>query len=192
MIEYAARKKIRTSIYTNGQLLDDEKRDLIFRSGLNEINFSMEGTGDYYTHFRGKEYPGLVETIKKVLDERQLRKSPLSVGINAARTSDDAQVSGIFNEWYGVVDYIMVEPLMGGKANPRSASCRTLWRNLVIAWNGAVVPCCVDMHDSMVLGDATRNTLVEIMNGARAKEIRASHLDGRFPLLCKYCDSHFG
>ena len=192
MIEYARQKNIYISIYTNGLLLNDENIERIFKSGLCEINFSMEGTGDYYTYNRGKEYEKLVHVIKKVLEERKLRKSPLSVGINVAMTTDSTHVKNVYKEWDGVVDYIMVEPLMAEKGNPRSTSCKTLWRNLVIAWDGEVVPCCVDMHNSMVLGNINRNTLLEILNGSRAKEFRACHINKKYPPVCKYCDTHFG
>jgi radical SAM protein with 4Fe4S-binding SPASM domain len=192
MIAYARRKKIYVNLYTNGLLLDENKINNIFKSDLSEINFSMEGVDDYYRYNRGKDYTILAANIKTVLEQRAQKKSALTVGINVALTEDSSHLPAIQQQWQQVVDYIMVEPLMGKGAEQRTAPCRTLWRNLVISWDGEVVPCCVDMLSSLVLGNVKQQTLVEIMNGEHARKFRKMHLMRIFPPICKYCDEHFG
>ncbi|MCX5905215.1 MAG: radical SAM/SPASM domain-containing protein [Proteobacteria bacterium] len=192
MIAYARQKKIHVSLYTNGILLDDTKINGIFESDLNEINFSMEGIDDYYQYNRGKDYSILASNITHVLRHRDQRKSALTVGINVAITEDSSHLPAIQQQWQHVVDYIMVEPLMGKGGKQRTAPCRTLWRNLVIGWDGEAVPCCVDMLNSLVLGNVKQQTLAEIINGENARKLRKMHLMKNFPLVCKYCDEHFG
>jgi len=192
MIAYARQRKIHVSLYTNGILLDEGKIRQIFESDLNEINFSMEGVDDYYEKNRGKDYNIVASHINQVLEHRNQRKASLKVGINVALTEDSSQLNKIQKQWQDIVDYIMVEPLMGSKGKKRKKTCKTLWRNLVIAWNGETVPCCVDMHGTLVLGNANYQSLAAILNSRNAKEIRGKHLTKDFPPICKYCDEHFG
>jgi radical SAM protein with 4Fe4S-binding SPASM domain len=86
----------------------------------------------------------------------------------------------------------MVEPLMGKKSLPRTAACKTLWRNIAIAWDGRVVPCCIDMEETLLLGNLQHMSIKEIINGTEARKIRRKHLQGNYPDVCKYCDPHFG
>jgi|GEM_PF-2382303 len=192
MISYARQKKIYVNLYTNGLLLDEKKINNIFESNLSEINFSMEGVDDYYQYNRGKDYTMLVAKIKTVLEQRAQRKSALTVGINVALTEDSSHLPAIQQQWQNLVDHIEVEPVMGRNAGERTSPCRTLWRNLVIGWNGEVVPCCVDMLSSLVLGNVKQQTLAEIINSDAASKLRKMHLTKAFPPICKHCDVHFG
>ena len=192
MIRYATEKKIYVITYTNGLLLDDEMINNIFKSDLSEINFSMEGTGGYYRYNRSADYAVLESNIRKVLQVRDKKKSSLAVGIAAAITGDPVHIKDIEEKWNKIVDYIMVEPLMGKKASPRKASCKTLWRNAAVAWDGRVVPCCIDMEDTLLLGNLQHMSFKEIINGPEARKIRKKHLQGNYPDVCKYCDPHFG
>jgi len=153
MIRYARDKGIYVSIYTNGMLLNDKNIPRIFESGLSEITFSMEGIGEYYEHNRGKPYEKIESIINKVLEERNKRGSPLIVVVNATFDEDIRHANIVKETWEGIVDYVMFEPLMGGSREQRTIPCRTLWRNLVVMWNGDVVPCCVDMYGNVPLPD---------------------------------------
>jgi len=62
----------------------------------------------------------------------------------------------------------------------------------VVAWNGDAVPCCVDMGNKLIMGNANDRALKEIYNGPPAKEIRKRHIAGNYPDICKYCDPYFG
>jgi len=42
----------------------------------------------------------------------------------------------------------------------------------VICWNGTVVACCSDMLPKEILGDVTKETLEQIWNGEKIKELR--------------------
>jgi len=192
MIEYARSRRIYVNMYTNGMCLDEDRIGEIFKSGLNELNFSMEGIGDFYKENRGKDYKIIESIINKVLDERKKRVSSLKMGINAVIAKDPSYAEEVKKVWGDLVDSVTIEPLMGSRAIPRKASCKTLWRNLVVTWNGDVVPCCSDMEASMVIGNVTEKSLKDIFNGEPVKELRQMHLRGDYPTTCKYCDSYFG
>ena len=70
----------------------------------------------------------------------------------------------------------------------RPHPCRFLWESVVIAWDGRVVPCCLDYNASMVMGDLHTHTLAEIWNSERYVRFRELELAGknRSP-LCRNC-----
>ncbi len=189
MIRYARDKGIYVSIYTNGMLLNDNNIPRIFESGLNEITFSMEGIGEYYEYNRGKPYVAIKSIINKVLEERNKRGAPLIVVINATVTEEIRYANIVKETWKDIVDYVMFEPLMGQSSEQRKLPCRTLWRNLVVMWNGDVIPCCVDMYGKLVLGNVTQQSLREIFNSPKARALRKHHLQGNFPKVCSSCHS---
>jgi len=193
MIAYAKRKNVYVFLYTNGALLSDKVCDMILASGLDEIFFSLEGIGEVYEKNRGIPYGELKSNIEYLLKKREFLGSNLMVGINAARIGDaDRNIGMLRDEWAGRVDYIDTEPLIGTKSHRRHKSCRTLWRNAVIRWDGVVFPCCIDMNSSLAIGDLNNNTLKEIFNGPKATALRRSHLKKRFPPVCETCDEMFG
>lgn len=192
MIEEARARGIYVIVYTNGTLLDDGMIEKIFNSGLNELNFSLEGTGRYYNENRGADYEKCAAVIKKVLQRRNQIGSRMKIGINTVITEDNDNGADVEREWGGVVDYITHEPLMGQRSLLRKSACRTLWRNAVVAWNGDVSVCCSDMHNRLKIGNAQDNTLSEIYNGPMARSLRQRHLKKDFPDICQYCHPHFG
>jgi radical SAM protein with 4Fe4S-binding SPASM domain len=193
MVAYAAARGIHVSTYTNGSLLLGGGRlERLFGSGLGEIVFSLEAVGDAYERLRGCGYARFEAAVRATIAERDARGSPLRVGINVARAGTEDDLSAVLASWEDVVDHVYVEPLMGSEAGPRGAPCRTLWRNLVVGWDGTVVPCCVDMMDSLVVGDANQAPLAEIFQGARVRALRRAHLEGRYPPICERCSAHFG
>jgi len=192
MIKYARGKKIYVAMFTNGLLLNDGRIEKLFESGLNEINFSMEGINAYYEHNRGADYNLLKSIIMTVLRKRKERNSFLKVGINSAVTDKLCHAENVKKEWGALVDHINVEPLMGQKSKVRRAPCRTLWRNLVITWNGDVLPCCVDMKKELLIGNINNKPLRQIFNDLPVRNLRKHHLEGRYPETCKHCDPYFG
>lgn len=72
--------------------------------------------------------------------------------------------------------------------SPRPFPCQHLWKNLVIAWNGDVVPCCYDYDAKVVLGNVNEQSLDEIWNGPAYRELRKAEIEGRNnSALCANC-----
>ena len=72
----------------------------------------------------------------------------------------------------------------------RKVTCRKPWWRMSVQWDGTVVPCCLDYNNKLVLGNVKDQTLTEIWNGPRMKELRREFLSGKVTNpLCKDCDS---
>lgn len=193
MIAYAKLKNIYVATYTNGTLLSHEKSDMVLKSGLDEIIFSLEGIDDGYEKNRGSSYEALREKMLYLIDARNSSGSNLRIGINTAKIAEgDDYIRKVQDGWHDKVDNIDIEPLIGDRSTPRKTKCRTLWRNAVVRWDGIVFPCCVDIKGSLAMGDIKKNTLREIFNGDKAIAIRKSHIEKEYPPVCRYCDAFFG
>jgi radical SAM protein with 4Fe4S-binding SPASM domain len=61
---------------------------------------------------------------------------------------------------------------------------------MVIDWNGDVVLCCDDWNHSTVLGNLKEQTIEEIWNGEKLRNIRKAHINGEFykVRLCSECN----
>ena len=57
-----------------------------------------------------------------------------------------------------------------------------------INWSGIVVPCCYDYNESIVLGDASKQTLEEILKSKAYESLRESHNKNEYSKF-SYCDN---
>jgi MoaA/NifB/PqqE/SkfB family radical SAM enzyme len=70
--------------------------------------------------------------------------------------------------------------------------CRRPWTVMYFTANGRALPCCIAPfsqrgYENYTLGDATRQTLQEIWNGAAYQAFRAALLSDRPPAACANC-----
>lgn len=194
MVKYAKDRNIYVSIYTNGILMNRDAADRLIYAGIDEIIFSLEDVKEGYENNRNAKYAEFKKNIEYVLAVKPLKRPFLKIGLNVARISGDSEacIKRIREGWGAKVDHIDVEPLMGSRSAKRKIPCRTLWRNAVVRWDGVVLPCCIDMKSTLIMGDLNKNTLREIFNGEKALALRKSHLEKKYPPVCEYCDLLFG
>jgi MoaA/NifB/PqqE/SkfB family radical SAM enzyme len=71
--------------------------------------------------------------------------------------------------------------------------CQALWQSLSIAWDGSVLLCCGDLNGRIVLGDLTRETVMQVWNSPRLVGIRAQHqrADTLECSLCVACGANW-
>jgi radical SAM protein with 4Fe4S-binding SPASM domain len=66
--------------------------------------------------------------------------------------------------------------------------CDFLWSEMVINWDGSVVPCCFDMNNSFVFGNAFSSSVKGIWNNSRYVGFRKTILTNKKNIpLCKNC-----
>jgi MoaA/NifB/PqqE/SkfB family radical SAM enzyme len=82
--------------------------------------------------------------------------------------------------------------LKGSTVSSPWSLCRRPWSLMYFTANGRALPCCIAPfsehgYDNYTLGDASRQTLEEIWNGAAYREFRAALLSDRPPKACANC-----
>ena len=66
--------------------------------------------------------------------------------------------------------------------------CYYPWHSVSVLADGRVVPCCRDVNGDYVLGDLNNESLIEIWNGERMRQLRNDFIQGnRNNPLCKSC-----
>lgn len=66
--------------------------------------------------------------------------------------------------------------------------CDFLWSEMVINWDGTIVPCCFDMNNSFVFGNAFSDNTKKIWNNQKYINFRKTILTNKKNLpLCKNC-----
>jgi radical SAM protein with 4Fe4S-binding SPASM domain len=190
MIGFCTERNIKTCIITNGTLINGDIIEKIFASGLSTISFSIDGVGEDYTKERGYDYDTLKKGILEFVNEKKKRElSTPRMELNVVLKDDDPEfIDKIEKDWREHVDTINYQPLIKYEDFTRKSPCRELWKgNLVVLWDGRVVPCCVDYEGELVLGDAKEESLKDIWKRANIKKFRKAHSKRKFMPLCKRC-----
>jgi len=67
--------------------------------------------------------------------------------------------------------------------------CSFLFTTMCVLSDGTVVSCCIDWSRKNVIGNVLKNSLKEIWNGEKLKNLRLLHVKGQRSMLsaCKYC-----
>lgn len=72
---------------------------------------------------------------------------------------------------------------------PVVLSCRSLWSDLVVLWDGKVTSCCYDAEGELYVGDANRESLLDIWHSKQFAHLRQLHKAARRATIpiCKRC-----
>ncbi len=107
---------------------------------------------------------------------------------NKISETDIIQVSG-YNDWTGIVNARKNHVKTRAQRRP----CRMLWKNLTVFHDGSVTPCCYDAEGELMIGNAHKQSLRNIWEGARLKQLRELHLARQFQKvpICHRCNSWF-
>lgn len=66
--------------------------------------------------------------------------------------------------------------------------CQWPWTSVTVLWDGSVVPCCFDFDKRYVLGNAEVESLTEIWQGPRMRDLRREFISGEVTnSLCQNC-----
>lgn len=200
-IAYAKSKGLRTYIITNGSALTEHRGYLLLQAGLDEMRVSFYGMQrrTYNAVMRGLEYDRTVKNLMTFLSVRNSLQIPCKVQLSyLVLPENEEDVQAFIEFWEPKVDYLEVwKPHNwsdGRSYRELAVEKRTCGRPahgpLQIQWNGEVIPCCYDYNNSMVLGNAFEQPVLDVLHGERYEALREAHQRGefhRFP-FCDGCD----
>jgi radical SAM protein with 4Fe4S-binding SPASM domain len=193
MLEYAKNKGIRTFITTNATLLDtDEKMIKLLKTKIERITISLDGFEDSYTKIRGFDYKKIEKRILRLIELRNQLNVKTKIDINMVIMPETEKfVPGFYKKWGKLIDRIQIQPNILFTRKQRKSRCKELWRgNLIILWDGKVVPCCVDYEGKMILGDANKERLSNVWNSHQARKLRKLHNTKEFHPVCETCNEY--
>jgi len=194
MVKYAKSKGVKDVIFTtNGTLLNHESIAEIINSGLDVIEFSVDGDEESYKTIRNFDYAQIVNNIEKLIELRNKSGSKLQIAIKMVIDEyTENKVDFLNKQWKEKVDYIKLIPRIFHEERERTTFCKELTGSyngrLVVLSNGNVVPCCVDYKGLLCIGNADKTPNLEILwNNAEMNTLRKEQSSGKFRPPCDKC-----
>jgi len=214
MIDYAAKKGIKTRIHTNATMLNKRLSGDIILAGLDFISFSFDGyTREIYE--KNRSGASFKESLSKIIEFLKIKKqlksdkpyTVIQVIQNAKESSSDkvAEQKESFLEnfeglplnrlvtraphnWGGLLK--LEGPSSSKAKNIRVIPCTFPWYSLTVFYDGRVFLCPQDFKGKICLGDLNKSSIKEIFNGVKIKEVRRRFKIGMIENMipCKDCD----
>ena len=194
-----------TYFVTNASLLTPDKSRQLIEAGLDEFKVSFYGTDSatYNETMKGLDFEKTFNNLKDFFRIRKEmgRKAPrvilqyLPLETNKFRIKEFIfLMKSLINESIGDSLNIFALHNYGDgrsylKPGKITGICRYPWRTTVILHDGRVVLCCLDYNGVQVVGDVNKNTIEEIWNSERYKQVRENFKSlryGNYP-ICKDC-----
>jgi radical SAM protein with 4Fe4S-binding SPASM domain len=202
-IRYATGKGISTRLFSNISLLDREKAVELVESGLTRIKVSIDGNSKetFNVIRKGLDFDTVVENINTLIDvKKELGSKKPEIGLVFVETEKNAhERAGFMERWKGRVDSIDISSYhnwggslhKGERGDERGLPCLRVWQTFTVLWNGEVSICCMDYDGKVILGNVKEESVYDIFNGQKLREIRRKHLKGDFsrPPICKRCEA---
>lgn len=201
------------AVTTNGTLLSKKVMVSLIEAGLDTLHFSYEGSDpEIYKEMRG----GKTAVLDKIIRESVIVRSGYGkkkqngqlipwIAITHMRTKEsDAQINSFIEKWRHVVDDIEIRPVLGFLGRTRLEKqyqlipemripCRYLGDRLIVAADGTVTGCSVDVDAELNLGNVMDgDTLQSIWNSKKYRDLWALHQWERWdelPPPCNKCES---
>lgn len=205
MINYVADAGIRTSISTNGMILEGEWHKKICDSKLDELTIAMDGmTKETYEHYRvGGDFERVMNNLDNFLKFRkEYGRGPRVEAQIIQMKENDGDIKS-FDEKYGPltegIGVVRIKPYSrfagyvddhgNVQTQPLRFNCSKVKSHITIHWNGDVVICCRDFAGFTKVGNVHEQSVEEIWHSDTYQEYRRQHEQQDFAgnLLCKDC-----
>ena len=201
-IKIAKENNLNTYVISNASLFHrrssyDKSKSKIqaaIDNGLDELRLSFYGKNksDYKKTMIGGNFNRVLDNIKLL----QRYKGNCEVSHYILEFDKEEKIDSYPQEIRNAVDYYEIwKPHNWGDAydyrelNSQKKSCgRPLTGPLQVNWSGIVVPCCFDYDEKIILGDASKQTILEILNSNEYNNLRKAHRENNYENF-SYCDN---
>ncbi len=216
MVRYAKRNGVARvlSTTTNGSQITEKLASELVSCGLDNIRISIEHVNDEgYRNICGSRhsYEEILQKVRLLHDVKKRQKSKLNILVKITDTGFSAsELEKFHNDFRPFCDLTRVDSLMGWSYSSRKdftlgkqpktgmdgttelhhqIVCPDPFSKLSINSDGTVSVCCVDWSHGLVVGNVCENSIEEIWNGERFKEIRWFHITGNRSRItvCRDC-----
>ena len=187
-LDYMEKEGVTVALYTNGEYVDIDR--LAKYKNVRYLDFSINAaTKETHTKvMRGPEF----DMVKKKYEEAR-RKLNCMVRASFVTIEENVQEIEAFRKMFRRTEVVGFYNWTGdmksklerkGKRKP----CWVLFHQMIVLWDGKVVPCCADYSGKQILGDANKQTLKEIWDNS--EWMREKHSQGKWDEIdvCKDCN----
>jgi radical SAM protein with 4Fe4S-binding SPASM domain len=190
--------------FTNGLLFNDRNIPALIETGIDLIRFSVDGaTHDTYVLNRvGGRFDLVYENMRKVASRARGTPTRVEWQYIALRNNEQeiplarqlASDIGIdfFVKPFRITDGHLVPQDSQYRGSLLEKPCTDIHLQLVICWNGDVVPCCYDVEGEEIMGNINDSSLQTIWTSGKYQAFRHRVEDSRNhpenePAICRNC-----
>ncbi|MCM8542004.1 MAG: radical SAM protein [Lentisphaeraceae bacterium] len=182
------------SIVTNGVLLNDSNQALLLNPAVVQANFSLQSFENNYKGMDNKSYLSKIfrftkrafeerpdmhinyrlwngESFEKALELNELTISRIrdEFGISREKMNGISLLGNrLINNLFLNLSENFDWPTLDMPHRSNRGRCHALNNQMAILSDGTVVPCCFDCEGVIKLGDANKDSIVDILNSERA------------------------
>jgi len=203
MVEYAKKADIaeRVEIVSNGTMLSSDLSDALVKAGLDRIRISLQGLTeeDYYNISKYKiNFNEFVSNLTYFYNKsRESGNTKVYIKIMDAMLKEKTDEDKFQKIFSGICDSLNIETLVplveeNNISDLKKDFDKGYWKNsvkdvtvcpqpfylMVVTPKGIALPCCEIGAHVNVGKISEHNTIVDIWNGTKLKEIRKMMLDG--------------
>ena len=191
-------------LVTNGTLLNAKRRSSMLDSGITKVFVSVDAatSGTYSKQRLSGKFDLVVKNILEFVAERDRRGLiyPL-VRVSFLRNALNIHEEEAFREfWQDRVDMLAFQKMndlpdrdsgltLNGRVPKERRGCTFPFKQLVVDYEGDILPCCKMGGKKLVLGNVENMTLRTAWNSGRMKALQLIHKENRWQEnpVCKRC-----
>ena len=193
---------------TNGTLLNAKRRASMLNSGITKVFISLDAaTSQTYNKQRlSGKFDLVVKNILNFVEERNRQggKYPL-VRVSFLRNALNIHEEEAFREfWHDKVDMLAFQKMNDlpdldsgltlKKQNLEKESCSFPFKQLVVDYQGDILPCCKMGGKKLALGNIKNMTLEKAWNSKEMQSLQLMHKENRWREnpVCRRCITNNG
>jgi len=189
----------RIEINSNGELLKEDRAREILDIGIDIIRFSIDGfSKETFSRSRvGLDYDLTVERVHKFVTLAREKGGAGHVEVRMIAMDYNRHEHEAFVDFWtkagavAIITDLYVWP-WEPEVKPVRVPCKKVLKEMFFFVNGKASLCCWDSHERGVVGDATREHVLDIWNGELNRRYRDILARGRREemLLCSNCEAY--
>lgn len=175
-----------------------DRTERAFENGLNYIKYAIDSLSD---PARGKDafqhdYP-LIMDVLNMKAQKGYDTQVIITMIDLGHPNQEEEFAALKEAFKGTDVYIYMKSAdqsnLTGSDKPKSIHwsefCQIPWSSMSISSMGLSVSCQENFDSDIVLGDVMKESLFDIWNGDKYKELRRQHIEGPVNTICyDYCE----
>lgn len=202
-IAYAKQRGVLDILLNSNGNYPSDLNERLVEAGLSEISFSLDAlTPETYAKIRiGGDFYVALSNVMRMLsykDRIRVRVSYVHQQSNAHETEEFTRFwtkmgvdKILISDVYNPAELIKKNMAVKKYAKPEKFTCPQLWQRLMVLNNGDVYPCChaFEEPDDLKLGNIHEQSLREMWDGAKLKQLRDVHSRGEYQKIasCAKC-----
>lgn len=189
----------RAEINTNGSLLDDRRGREIIEAGIDLVRFSVDAfSPETFAQCRvGLDYERVVENVDRFIRLARSEGGRVATEVRMIDMELNRHEQEAFVEyWSARADRALIVPLYNWPWDPGvemvRKPCLKMREEMFFYTDGRAVLCCWDIAGRAVIGDVTKESILDIWNGP-VRRAYAGYLargEREKIALCSRCDAY--